>query len=147
MFSPLLSFSLCLEYRVWVLEVRVEQQYIGQISILNRNFSTALSSHTSRVFREEARTVEAMVRTYFHFHSRIKLVPGNLHYWFQFWPFSLELIKRILHTSKMIDLQEQGWWPLNLTSVAKNNCSSLVLDLIRQFLILFVFDQLVCKYI
>ncbi|XP_053353920.1 transmembrane protease serine 6 [Clarias gariepinus] len=50
-----------LEYRVWVLEVRVEQQYIGQISILNRNFSTALSSHTSRVFREEARNVEAML--------------------------------------------------------------------------------------
>lgn len=146
MFTPLLSFSLCLEYRVWVLEVRVEQQYIGQISILNRNFSTALSSHTSRVFREEARIVEAMVRTYFHFHSRIKPVPGNLHYCrFQFWPFSLELIKRILYTRKKIDLQEQGCWPLNLTSVAKNNCSSLVLDLIRQFLIFFVFDQLVCK--
>ncbi|XP_026989276.1 transmembrane protease serine 6 [Tachysurus fulvidraco] len=50
-----------LEYRVWVLEVQVEQQYIGQISILNRNFSTALSSHTSRAFREEARSVEAML--------------------------------------------------------------------------------------
>lgn len=50
-----------LEYRVWTLEERVEQQYIGQISILNRNFSSALSSHTSRVFREEARTTEAML--------------------------------------------------------------------------------------
>ncbi|XP_036425941.1 transmembrane protease serine 6 isoform X1 [Colossoma macropomum] len=50
-----------LEYRVWVLEVRVQQQYTAQISILNRNYSSALSSHSSRVFREEARGVQAMV--------------------------------------------------------------------------------------
>ncbi|XP_062852989.1 transmembrane protease serine 6 isoform X2 [Trichomycterus rosablanca] len=47
-----------LVYRVWVQEERVEQQYIGQISIMNRNFSTALSLHTSRVFKEEARIVQ-----------------------------------------------------------------------------------------
>ncbi|XP_007231264.3 transmembrane protease serine 6 isoform X2 [Astyanax mexicanus] len=50
-----------LEYRVWVLELRVQQQYTAQISILNRNFSSALSSHSTRVFREEARGVQAMV--------------------------------------------------------------------------------------
>lgn len=51
-----------LEYRVWVLEVRVEQQYIGQISILNRNFTTGLSAHTSRMFQEESRTIEAVLK-------------------------------------------------------------------------------------
>ncbi|XP_076871878.1 transmembrane protease serine 6 [Brachyhypopomus gauderio] len=50
-----------LEYRVWVLEVRVEQQYTAQISILNRNFSVGLSSHSSRAFWVESRAVEAMV--------------------------------------------------------------------------------------
>ncbi|TSK62641.1 Transmembrane protease serine 6 [Bagarius yarrelli] len=51
-----------LEYRVWVLEARLEQQYIGQISILNRNFTTALSAHTSRMFQEESRTMEAVLK-------------------------------------------------------------------------------------
>ncbi|XP_066519682.1 transmembrane protease serine 6 [Hoplias malabaricus] len=50
-----------LDYKVWVLEVRVQQQYTAQISILNRNFSSSLSSHGSRVFKEEARSFQAMV--------------------------------------------------------------------------------------
>lgn len=62
-FTSSLALSLSLEYRVWVLEPRVQQQYTAQISILDRNFSGALSSHNSRAFREEARGVQAMVRT------------------------------------------------------------------------------------
>ncbi|XP_056136135.1 transmembrane protease serine 6 [Lampris incognitus] len=50
-----------LEYRVWVLEERVQQQYTACLSILNRNFSAGLSSHTSSAFRTEAEQVQDMV--------------------------------------------------------------------------------------
>lgn len=49
------------EYKVWVLEARVQQQYTAYLSILNRNFSTDLSSHNSPVFKKEAKGVERMV--------------------------------------------------------------------------------------
>ncbi|TWW53427.1 hypothetical protein D4764_0256300, partial [Takifugu flavidus] len=47
-----------LDYRVWVLESRVQQQYIICLSILNRNFSADLSSHTSPAFKREAKGVQ-----------------------------------------------------------------------------------------
>ncbi|XP_034150112.1 transmembrane protease serine 6 isoform X2 [Esox lucius] len=51
-----------LEYRVWVSEPRVQKQYTGRLSILNRNFSTDLSSHTSPAFTAQAKDVEDMVQ-------------------------------------------------------------------------------------
>ncbi|XP_056264628.1 transmembrane protease serine 6 [Pseudoliparis swirei] len=50
-----------LEYRVWVLEARVQQQYTAYLSILNRTFSADLSSASSTAFQEEAEGVQAMV--------------------------------------------------------------------------------------
>ncbi|XP_022593937.1 transmembrane protease serine 6 isoform X1 [Seriola dumerili] len=50
-----------LEYKVWVLEPRVQQQYTAHVTILNRNFSADLSSHNSPAFKKEARGVKAMV--------------------------------------------------------------------------------------
>ncbi|XP_070684275.1 transmembrane protease serine 6 [Pempheris klunzingeri] len=50
-----------LEYRVWVLEPPVQQQYLAHLSILNRNFSADLSHHNSRAFRKEAKGVQHMV--------------------------------------------------------------------------------------
>ncbi|KAL2086971.1 hypothetical protein ACEWY4_018030 [Coilia grayii] len=50
------------EYRVWVLEPRVLQQYTAHIRILNRNFSSPLSTHSTREFQAEAKAVEAMVK-------------------------------------------------------------------------------------
>lgn len=50
-----------LEYRVWVLEPRIQQQYTAYISILNRNFSADLSSHNSLTFKKEAKGVQIMV--------------------------------------------------------------------------------------
>ncbi|XP_041641491.1 transmembrane protease serine 6 isoform X2 [Cheilinus undulatus] len=50
-----------LEYRVWALEPRVQQQYTAYISILNRNFTTDLSSHSSPAFKKEAEAVQKMV--------------------------------------------------------------------------------------
>uniref|UniRef100_H3DNB5 Transmembrane serine protease 6 n=1 Tax=Tetraodon nigroviridis TaxID=99883 RepID=H3DNB5_TETNG len=50
-----------LDYRVWVLEPRVQQQYVVYLSILNRNFSADLSSHTSPTFKREARGVQSTV--------------------------------------------------------------------------------------
>ncbi|KAM4611939.1 transmembrane protease serine 6 [Polymixia lowei] len=50
-----------LEYRVWVLEPRVQQQYTAYLSILNRNLSAGLSSHTSPAFKMEAKGVQDMV--------------------------------------------------------------------------------------
>ncbi|KAF7217805.1 transmembrane protease serine 6 [Nothobranchius furzeri] len=47
-----------LEYRVWMLEPRVQQQYTAYITILNRNFSAELSSHNSPAFRTEAKRVQ-----------------------------------------------------------------------------------------
>ncbi|XP_034448991.1 transmembrane protease serine 6 [Hippoglossus hippoglossus] len=49
------------EYRVWFLEPRVQQQYAAYMSILNRNFSADLSSHSSPVFQKEAGGVKTMV--------------------------------------------------------------------------------------
>ncbi len=49
------------EYRVWVLEPRVQQQYMAYLSILNRNFSADLSSHDSPAFKKEAKGVQNMV--------------------------------------------------------------------------------------
>ncbi|KAJ8001646.1 hypothetical protein DPEC_G00171630 [Dallia pectoralis] len=51
-----------LEYRVWVLEPRVQRQYTGRLSILNRNFSTDLSSHTNPSFTAQAKDVQDMVQ-------------------------------------------------------------------------------------
>ncbi|XP_036796039.1 transmembrane protease serine 6 isoform X1 [Oncorhynchus mykiss] len=51
-----------LEYRVWVLEPRVQQQYTARLSILNRNYSSGLSSHTSPAFTAQAKEVQDMVR-------------------------------------------------------------------------------------
>ncbi|KAM7419742.1 hypothetical protein PAMA_016705 [Pampus argenteus] len=50
-----------LEYRVWILEPRVQQQYTVYLSILNRNFSTDLSSHSNPAFKKEAKGVQSMV--------------------------------------------------------------------------------------
>lgn len=49
------------DYRVWVLEPRVQQQYMVYLSILNRNFSADLSSHSSLSFRREAKGVQNLV--------------------------------------------------------------------------------------
>ncbi|XP_051985798.1 transmembrane protease serine 6 isoform X1 [Xyrauchen texanus] len=49
------------EYRVWVLEPRVVQQYTGSVSILNQNFSDSLSSHESSEFKLQSRAVQNMV--------------------------------------------------------------------------------------
>ncbi|XP_063059142.1 transmembrane protease serine 6 [Engraulis encrasicolus] len=51
-----------LEYRVWVLEPRVMQQYTAHVRILNRNFSRPLSTHGTREFMAEAKAVETMVK-------------------------------------------------------------------------------------
>ncbi|XP_026116560.1 transmembrane protease serine 6 [Carassius auratus] len=50
-----------LEYRVWVLEPRLVQQYTASVSILNKNFSVSLSSHESSEFRAAAASVQNMV--------------------------------------------------------------------------------------
>ncbi|KAM4594240.1 transmembrane protease serine 6 [Fundulus diaphanus] len=47
-----------LEYRVWTLEPRVQQQYTAYLTILNRNFSTDLSFHNSPTFKNEAKHVQ-----------------------------------------------------------------------------------------
>lgn len=44
-----------------MLEPRVQQQYIVYLSIVNRNFSADLSSHTGPVFKREAKGVQNMV--------------------------------------------------------------------------------------
>lgn len=49
------------DYKVWVLEHRVEQQYTASVSILNRNFSADLASHNNPVFKEEAKRVQYLV--------------------------------------------------------------------------------------
>lgn len=49
------------EYRVWVLEHRVQQQYTAYLSILNRNFSAGLSSHNNIAFKKEAKGVQNLV--------------------------------------------------------------------------------------
>lgn len=49
------------EYRVWVVEPRLQRQYTAYLSILNKNFSADLSSHGSPAFRREAKGVQVMV--------------------------------------------------------------------------------------
>lgn len=61
-----LCFSSLTDYKVWVLESRVQQQYIICLSILNRNFSADLSSHTSPAFKREAKGVQNMVSCICH---------------------------------------------------------------------------------
>ncbi|XP_072240749.1 transmembrane protease serine 6 [Leuresthes tenuis] len=51
-----------LEYRVWVFEPRVHQQYTAYLTILNRDFSADMSSHNSPVFKKEAMGVQNMVK-------------------------------------------------------------------------------------
>ncbi|XP_037327817.2 transmembrane protease serine 6 [Pungitius pungitius] len=51
-----------LEYRVWVVEPRLQRQYTAYLSILNKNFSADLSSHSSAAFRREAQEVQLMVK-------------------------------------------------------------------------------------
>ncbi|KAM4584648.1 transmembrane protease serine 6 [Odontesthes bonariensis] len=51
-----------LEYRVWVFEPRVHQQYTAYLTILNRDFSADMSSHNSPVFKKEAKGVQNMVK-------------------------------------------------------------------------------------
>lgn len=49
------------EYRIWVQEPRVEQQYAAYMSILNRNFSADLSSPDSTLFKTEAEGIKTVV--------------------------------------------------------------------------------------
>ncbi|XP_041838233.1 transmembrane protease serine 6 [Melanotaenia boesemani] len=51
-----------LEYKVWVLEPRVQQQYTAYLTILNRNFSADFSSHNSPLFKRESKGVQNMVK-------------------------------------------------------------------------------------
>ncbi|XP_029014391.1 transmembrane protease serine 6 isoform X2 [Betta splendens] len=50
-----------LDYRVWALEPRVQQQYTAYVSILNRNISAELLLHNSPAFKKEAKGVQRMV--------------------------------------------------------------------------------------
>ncbi|XP_074520453.1 transmembrane protease serine 6 [Halichoeres trimaculatus] len=50
-----------LEYRVWVLEPRVQQQYTAYLSILNRTFSADLASHNSPAFKRETKAVQKTI--------------------------------------------------------------------------------------
>ncbi|XP_027871972.1 transmembrane protease serine 6 isoform X3 [Xiphophorus couchianus] len=47
-----------LEYSVWTLEPRVQQQYTAYLTIVNRNFSADLACHSNPVFKTEAKYVE-----------------------------------------------------------------------------------------
>ncbi|XP_032417692.1 transmembrane protease serine 6 isoform X3 [Xiphophorus hellerii] len=47
-----------LEYSVWTLEPRVQQQYTAYLTIVNRNFSADLACHNNPVFKTEAKYVE-----------------------------------------------------------------------------------------
>uniref|UniRef100_A0A3Q3AF92 Transmembrane serine protease 6 n=2 Tax=Kryptolebias marmoratus TaxID=37003 RepID=A0A3Q3AF92_KRYMA len=51
-----------LEYRVWMLEPRVKQQYAAYITITNRNFSAEMSSHSSPAFKMEAKRVQNTIK-------------------------------------------------------------------------------------
>ncbi|XP_026216677.1 transmembrane protease serine 6 isoform X2 [Anabas testudineus] len=81
-----------LEYRVWVLEPRVQQQYTVYISILNRNFSADLSFHNSPAFKKEAKGVQNMVKkilqgsslsSYFNYTTVFAFGEGSVvaHFW------------------------------------------------------------------
>ncbi|XP_054897656.1 transmembrane protease serine 6 isoform X2 [Poeciliopsis prolifica] len=47
-----------LEYSVWTLEPRVQQQYTAYLTIVNRNFSADLASHSNPTFKAEAKYVQ-----------------------------------------------------------------------------------------
>lgn len=66
----IITFSFVPEYRVWVLEPRVQQQYTAYLSIVNRNFSSDLASHSSPSFKRETKALQKTVRT-----VRIYLIP------------------------------------------------------------------------
>ncbi|KAK1885611.1 Transmembrane protease serine 6, partial [Dissostichus eleginoides] len=51
-----------LDYRVWVCEPRVQQQYSAYLTVLNRNFSADLSSHSSAAFKREAKGVKKIMK-------------------------------------------------------------------------------------
>ncbi|KAK5873352.1 hypothetical protein PBY51_018400 [Eleginops maclovinus] len=81
-----------LEYRVWMCEPRVQQQYSAYLSILNRNFSADLSSHSSAAFRREAKGVQNMVKKimecsslcrYFNYTTAFAFGEGSVvaHFW------------------------------------------------------------------
>jgi hypothetical protein len=54
------------DYRVWVLEPRVQQQYTAYFSILNRELTNDLTSDTSPEFRSQARHVQDLVSLKLH---------------------------------------------------------------------------------
>jgi len=56
------------EYRVWVLEPRVQQQYTAYFSILNRELTASLTSDSSPEFRSQARHVQHLVSLNIHFY-------------------------------------------------------------------------------
>ncbi|KAF3687986.1 Transmembrane protease serine 6 [Channa argus] len=81
-----------LEYNVWVLEPRVQQEYTAYLSILNRNFSAELSSHKSPLFMKEAKGVQNMVEKimkgsslsrYFNYTTVFAFSEGSVlaHFW------------------------------------------------------------------
>ncbi|PWA32570.1 hypothetical protein CCH79_00015075, partial [Gambusia affinis] len=47
-----------LEYSVWTLEPRVQQQYTAYLTIVNRNFSADLACHNNPMFKTEAKCVQ-----------------------------------------------------------------------------------------
>ncbi|XP_043971515.1 transmembrane protease serine 6 isoform X2 [Gambusia affinis] len=47
-----------LEYSVWTLEPRVQQQYTAYLTIVNRNFSADLACHNNPMFKTEAKYVQ-----------------------------------------------------------------------------------------
>ncbi|XP_061576527.1 transmembrane protease serine 6 isoform X2 [Cololabis saira] len=81
-----------LEYRVWTLEPRIQQQYVAHVTILNKNLSTDMSSHNGLAFRREAKRVQNMVKTimkssslsrYFNYTTVFAFGDGSVvaHFW------------------------------------------------------------------
>ncbi|KAF7651877.1 hypothetical protein LDENG_00104210 [Lucifuga dentata] len=62
-----------LEYRVWVLEPRVQQRYTAHLTVLNRAFSADLSSHAATAFRNEAAGIQSVVE---------KIIKGSSLSWY-----------------------------------------------------------------
>uniref|UniRef100_A0A3Q2CUC7 Transmembrane serine protease 6 n=1 Tax=Cyprinodon variegatus TaxID=28743 RepID=A0A3Q2CUC7_CYPVA len=84
-----------LEYRVWTLEPRVQQQYTAYITILNRTFSPDLSSHNSPMFKTEAKSIQntlkkimrdSPVSRYFNYTTVFAFGQGSVvaHFWIVF---------------------------------------------------------------
>ncbi|KAG7486041.1 transmembrane protease serine 6 [Solea senegalensis] len=81
-----------LDYRIWVLEPRVQQHYAAYVSILNRKFSSDLSSRNSAAFKKEAAGVKMVVEEimkdsslsrYFNYTSVFAFGEGSVvaHFW------------------------------------------------------------------